>query len=252
VNILIVEDEATSREMLVAILKAEGAHKIMTASDGNEALRLMEDPRHPFDVVFLDLNLPMISGLDLLERVRATPACRFVRVIICTTSTDSATVVRAARLGVRHYMVKPADKIRVFEQLNIIKAEIAGLQKIEKPEEAAGRLGLDLPSYKTKVSATLESMEKWLTQAKANTPSVDRGQLATDSGRLKTDALDLGLREVGRRFSTLETRLSIDTKGADVSDSRAIEIAFIMSHLHGELNRVRSVLKIIAPDVARS
>jgi len=238
--------------MLVAILKAEGAHKIMTASDGNEALRLMEDPRHPFDVVFLDLNLPMISGLDLLERVRATPACRFVRVIICTTSTDSATVVRAARLGVRHYMVKPADKIRVFEQLNIIKAEIAGLQKIEKPEDAAGRLGLDLPSYKTKVSATLESMEKWLTQAKANTPSVDRGQLATDSGRLKSDALDLGLREVGRRFSTLETRLSIDTKGAEVSDSRAIEIAFIMSHLHGELNRVRSVLKIIAPDVARS
>jgi DNA-binding response OmpR family regulator len=238
--------------MLVAILKAEGAHKIMTAADGNEALRLMEDPRHPFDVVFLDLNLPMISGLDLLERVRATPACRFVRVIICTTSTDSATVVRAARLGVRHYMVKPADKIRVFEQLNIIKAEIAGLQKIEKPEDAAGRLGLDLPTYKTKVSDTLESMEKWLTQAKANTPSVDRGQLATDSGRLKTDALDLGLREVGRRFSTLETRLSIDTKGADVSDSRAIEIAFIMSHLHGELNRVRSVLKIIAPDVARS
>ena len=238
--------------MLVAILKAEGAHKIMTAADGNEALRLMEDPRHPFDVVFLDLNLPMISGLDLLERVRATPACRFVRVIICTTSTDSATVVRAARLGVRHYMVKPADKIRVFEQLNIIKAEIAGLQKIEKPEDAAGRLGLDLPSYKTKVSATLESMEKWLTQAKANTPSVDRGQLATDSGRLKSDALDLGLREVGRRFSTLETRLSIDTKGAEVSDSRAIEIAFIMSHLHGELNRVRSVLKIIAPDVARS
>ena len=60
------------KEGIAAILKAEGAHKIMTASDGNEALRLMEDPRHPFDVVFLDLNLPMISGLDLLERVRAT------------------------------------------------------------------------------------------------------------------------------------------------------------------------------------
>ncbi|HEY5227831.1 MAG TPA: response regulator [Opitutaceae bacterium] len=246
-NILIVEDEATSREMLVSILKAEGEHRIMTAADGDDALKLMEDPRHPFDVVFLDLMLPSISGLDLLERVRATPACRYVRVIICTTSTDSATVVRAARLGVRHYMVKPADKIRVFEQLNIIKAEIAGLQKIEKPEEAAGRLGLDMPAYKAKVSATLESMERWLTQAKASSHSSDRVQLASDTGRLKTDALDLGLREVGRRFSTLETRLTIEPKG-DVPDSRAIEIAFIMSHLHGELNRVRSVLKIMAPD----
>jgi hypothetical protein len=52
---------------------------------------------------------------------------------------------------------------------------------------------------------------------------------------------------VGRRFSTLETRLSIEPN-TDIPDSRAIEIAFIMSHLHGELNRVRSVLKIIAPD----
>lgn len=250
-NILIVEDEATSREMLLSILETEGDHKILTASDGDDALKLMADPRHPFDVVFLDLMLPSISGLDLLERVRATPACRFVRVIICTISTDSATVVRAARLGVRHYMVKPADKIRVFEQLNIIKAEIAGLQKIEKPEEAAGRLGIDVPAYKAKVGVTLEYMERWLTKAKAGARSTDRQQLAVDTGRLKTDALDLGLREVGRRFSTLETRLSIEPQG-EVPASRAIEIAFIMSHLHGELNRVRSVLKIIAPDRPQS
>jgi DNA-binding response OmpR family regulator len=235
--------------MLVNILKSEGEHQILTASDGDEALRLMGDPRHPFDVVFLDLMLPSISGLDLLERVRATPACRFVRVIICTTSTDSATVVRAARLGVRHYMVKPADRIRVFEQLNIIKAEIAGQQKIEKPEEAAGRLGIDLQAYKAKVGSTLENMERWLTHAKAGAQSADRRQLAVDSGHLKTDALDLGLREVGRRFSTLETRLTIEPN-SEVPDSRAIEIAFIMSHLHGELNRVRSVLKIIVPDKA--
>jgi hypothetical protein len=147
--------------------------------------------------------------------------------------------------------VKPADKIRVCEQLNIIKAEIAGLQKIEKPEEAAVRLGIDMPSYKTKVTSTLETMERWLTHAKAGAQSDDRHQLAVDSGRLKTDALDLGLREVGRRFSTLETRLSIEPNG-DVTDSRAIEIAFIMSHLHGELNRVRSVLKIMAPDRAEA
>ena len=56
---------------------------------------------------------------------------------------------------------------------------------------------------------------------------------------------------MGRRFSTLETRLSIETQG-DMPESRAIEIAFIMSHLHGELNRVRSVLKIMMPDKAVS
>ena len=144
-------------------------------------------------------------------------------------------------------MVKPPDRIRVYEQLNIIKAEIAGLQKIEKPEEAAGRLGIDLASYKAKVGTSLESMERWLTHAKAGAQSADRQRLAVDSGRLKAEALDLGLREVGRRFSTLETRLSIEPN-TDIPDSRAIEIAFIMSHLHGELNRVRSVLKIIAPD----
>ena len=48
--------------MLLSILKAEGDNRILTASDGDEALKLMEDPRHPFDVVFLDLLLPSISS----------------------------------------------------------------------------------------------------------------------------------------------------------------------------------------------
>lgn len=142
-----------------------------------------------------------------------------------------------------------SDKIRVLEQINIIKAEIAGLQKIEQPEETAQRLGIDIQTYKKRVGEALESMERWLTQAKAGAQSQDRKVLAKETGKLKDEAASLGLREVGRRFSTLETRLLIEPAG-DLPESRAIEVAFIMSHLHGELNRVRSVLKIMVPDKA--
>ena len=192
--------------------------------------------------------LPSISGLDLLERVRATPACRYVRVIICTTSTDSATVVRAARLGVRHYMVKPADRIRVFEQLNIIKAEIAGLQKIEKPEEAAGRLGIDLAAYKARVGSTLDDMERWLTKAKAGRPVRRQGAARRGLGPASRPTRWTWACARWAAGSRRSRRGSRSIPSGDVPDSRAIEIAFIMSHLHGELNRVRSVLKIIVPD----
>ncbi len=251
-NILIVEDEATSREMLLSILKSEGDHTILTAADGDDALKLMEDPRHPFDVVFLDLMLPSISGLDLLERVRATPACRFVRVIICTTSTDSATVVRAARLG------RPPLHGEALRQDPGLRAAEHHQGRDRRPaEDREARGGRRPPGHRHSGLQGEGGCDARPHGALAD-PGQGRGPARptassspSDTGRLKTDALDLGLREVGRRFSTLETRLSIEPQG-EVPDSRAIEIAFIMSHLHGELNRVRSVLKIIAPDKPQS
>lgn len=242
-NILIVEDEATSREILLAILASKGAHTFSTAADGDEALALLTKPDHGFDLVFLDLELPKISGLDLLERVKASPGYKPVRVIIATTTTDSATVIRAARLGVRHYMIKPADRIHVLEQVDLIQDELAGIPKIEAAEVVAARLGIDYAAYQQRVGAVLDTVEEWLNEARKKSTPATREEQVKALRVLRASVFELGFIDVARRLSSLDNRLSL-TPEENLPESRLIEVAFIISHLHQELQRIRTLLKV--------
>ena len=242
-NILIVEDEATSREILLAILASKGSHTFSTAADGDEAMALLTKPDHGFDLVFLDLELPKISGLDLLERVKASPGYKPVRVIIATTTTDSATVIRAARLGVRHYMIKPADRIHVLEQVDLIQDELAGLPKIESADVVTVRLGIEQAVYLEQVRTMLERVEEWLNEARKKSSPAVRQERVKALRLLRGSVVELGFLDIARRLSSLDNRLSL-TPEEDLPESRLIEVAFIISHLHQELQRIRTLLKI--------
>ena len=119
-TILIAEDEARHRDLLSHILGKWPEHRLTFAADGEEAWSLLDDPNRRFDVVFLDLSLPKLSGLDVLERVHRSPLHRSLECVICTARNDRETVAKAIGLGVRHYIVKPwtekiiADKLRLL------------------------------------------------------------------------------------------------------------------------------------------
>lgn len=121
-NILIAEDETRHRDLLGHILGRWPAHRLTFAADGEEAWTLLDDPNRVFDLVFLDLGLPKLSGLDLLRRLRSSPLHRRVEAIICSARSDRETVAQVIALGARHYIVKPwtekviADKLRLLAE----------------------------------------------------------------------------------------------------------------------------------------
>jgi len=106
-KILLVEDEPVSRLALTKILTALPEHQTTVAENGAIAWDLLDDPSRSFDVVFLDLELPKIDGFELLQRIRQAPLLRSLEVVVCTTSNDRPTVVKAAQHGARHYIIKP-------------------------------------------------------------------------------------------------------------------------------------------------
>ncbi len=102
-RILIVDDMAIVREPIAAALRANG-YETMTAENGREALHTLRSTAA--DVVLLDFTMPVMDGLAFLKALRADPHLRETHVIPLTVAADRASVLAAARLGVKRYIVK--------------------------------------------------------------------------------------------------------------------------------------------------
>src|SRR5580692_4947232 len=124
VEILYVEDDAADIELTLIALKDAGiANNMHIARDGAEALDFLfcRGPHSTRDfylpkVVLLDLKLPKVSGLEVLQAVRNDPQTRTVPVVVLTSSREQRDLVDSYQLGVNSYIQKPVD----FEQFNQI------------------------------------------------------------------------------------------------------------------------------------
>jgi CheY-like chemotaxis protein len=114
--ILLVEDNPDDEALTMRALKqSKLANEIVIARDGNEALEFMfgtgkfegRDVSHTPAVVLLDLKLPKLSGLEVLERLRADPRTKLVPVVVLTSSSEDEDMLRSYQLGANSYVRKP-------------------------------------------------------------------------------------------------------------------------------------------------
>jgi CheY-like chemotaxis protein len=104
-RILIVDDDAFTRELLRIQLVKDG-HSVKEAKDATEALRALL--QSDFELVFTDINMPYMDGVELAKAIMGDPKTRHVPVIVLTGSADQAAFERAERLGTR-LMTKPVQ-----------------------------------------------------------------------------------------------------------------------------------------------
>jgi adenylate cyclase len=131
-SILVVDDDRTNRLLLTRSLERLG-HSVLTAPDGREALDLLA--AHEPDLVLLDIVMPVMDGMTVLERMKADPALRDVPVIMISALEDLDSVVRCIELGAEDYLHKPFDPV-------LLRARIrAGLdrRRIQRLERARVR-----------------------------------------------------------------------------------------------------------------
>lgn len=107
-TVLVVDDEAGARRALMRVLGLKGYDSIGVA-DGLEALRALEE-RTP-DLVLLDVMMPGLGGLELLEILHADPRWKALPVVMMTAVSDTHTVNRAQQLGAKAYLVKATFSI---------------------------------------------------------------------------------------------------------------------------------------------
>ena len=135
-RLLIVDDVRENREILRRRFERHGFHAT-EAGGGLEALELLE--REAFDLVLLDMMMPGIDGLEVLERIRSKWSAGVLPVIMVTARSQSEDVVEALNRGANDYITKPVDfsiaLARVLTQLDRRRAEV----KIQQMNEALFR-----------------------------------------------------------------------------------------------------------------
>lgn len=111
-HVLVVDDSGPARLLIRQALEAWARRsgqrvEVVEAENGFEALR--ELPRTPFDLVLTDVNMPTLSGLELIRMIRARPEQKGLPVVAVSTERDAEDAERASRAGADAYLGKPFD-----------------------------------------------------------------------------------------------------------------------------------------------
>lgn len=132
--ILLVEDNLNDIELVLNALKRNNlANKVITARHGGEALdylyRRGEHAGRTEDPIFilLDLKMPKVDGLEVLQQIKSDEALKVIPVVMLTSSSEEADLVRSYRLGVNAYVIKPvefAQFVEAIRQLGVFWAVI--------------------------------------------------------------------------------------------------------------------------------
>lgn len=138
-DVLIVDDDPRVRALLELALLTNG-YTVREAADGFEAL--LEMAQDPPDAVVMDLSMPRIGGLEVLEALHGRGLTGEVPVVVHTGEDDPTLVERAASLGIAEYFLKPVDPETVVEALGehllADPADLATVTSIARSPAGAG------------------------------------------------------------------------------------------------------------------
>jgi len=116
--IMLVEDNQDDEELtLLALKESKILNEVFVARDGAEALDYLfaagqfagRDTSTLPQLILLDLKLPKISGLEVLERLRSDPHTRYIPVVVLTSSSEEEDILASYRLGANSYVRKPVE-----------------------------------------------------------------------------------------------------------------------------------------------
>ena len=117
VNILLVEDNPQDEELILRALKKQNlAGQVKVARDGAEALEILSGLDREgagllkdLKVILLDLKLPKISGLEVLQKIKADDRTKSIPVVCLTSSPEESDIIESYQLGANSYVVKPME-----------------------------------------------------------------------------------------------------------------------------------------------
>ena len=119
-RVLVVDDSAVMRKVIIGALSQAGIQDVQQAGDGREAVDAVKST--PFDVILMDWNMPNMLGIDAVKNIRAE-GCK-TPVIMVTTEAEKSRVIEALKSGANNYIIKPfqADTVVKKVQETLAKA----------------------------------------------------------------------------------------------------------------------------------
>ena len=189
-SILVADDNEMNREMLCRRLEKQG-YTVAAANDGQQALDMMAVEN--FDLLLLDIMMPVMDGYDVLEKMRADQKFKSIPVIVLTAESEASNIIRCIELGANDYLVKPFDMVVLRNRI------VRSLLNRRFREDVSGNIdwdGQQTPNVLVVEDNEMsrELLHKRVSRAGYQVSSVEDGQAAIDS--LTENPVDLVLLDI--------------------------------------------------------
>ncbi len=114
VRVLVVEDNVLNRQLLMALLKKVNIDAVV-ATQGEEAIALLAQAEEPFDLIFMDIQMPVMDGMDTTKHIRTNPSYNALPIIAITANAMPDERRRCLDVGMQDYLVKPLDRTLLYQ-----------------------------------------------------------------------------------------------------------------------------------------
>lgn len=152
-SILVVDDSAALREIIVLMLGSLGYRRVTEAVDGQDALERMQ--RAEFDLIVLDIEMPRMNGYEVLSTLRDDPVFRHVPVIVASGLSDLEAVAKCIDLGAEDFLLKPVNLV-------ILRARVASSLERKRLRDLEQLRLIELHQEKLLLAVEQEKSERLL------------------------------------------------------------------------------------------
>ncbi len=185
-HVLLIDDDPTNLMLLRAILSQDG-YELTSASDGASALSSIA--RSVPDLVLLDLRMPGIDGMTVVERLKADPATAMVPTVMVTGSAARAERLRAIDLGVDEFLTKPVDRIELRTRVRALLRLKHHIDQLERGENVLLTIARTVEARDPDLREHCQRMTRWVS---ACAQEFDAGRDDLRTLRLAASLHDIG------------------------------------------------------------
>ena len=228
---LVVDDDIVSRMALIDLLSVYGVFDLVEAEDGEAAWAQLAAGLRPV-ICFCDVRMPRMSGIDLLQKIKGTPALAALPFVLVSSASDRDTVLQAVSLGAVGYILKPLHAADARAHLEkIFKVTLDKLA--EDPVVTAQRLNIGSERLLAYLAAFGEQLVAGRRELAALLEAGNSGD-----ARLRVDAFLNGCTTLG----LWQAAATLDVARQGVSDSASLDaaLAAVADAVRRQANRMRA------------
>lgn len=247
-KILIVEDDADARTLMVDILSsAQVGYELLPAPDGLSAWQALQ-VHDDVSLAIVDLTLPGLSGLELITRMQGDKRFAEIPIIVCTGNTDRTTVGHVAAKGIRNFLVKPFTRATVLDRvLQLCRPTITDAPVVRDLSGARQRHEIDRETHRELLGHYIRVADLWAGDARRASDFARVRGLAIRALHLRQMLGSLGAAAAAARLQEAEQALGVYRVKPLASEMHQF---LKLTQQHGEklareLERLREVLETI-------
>lgn len=208
-KILIVDDDRVCRLLAQSVLRELPQAVLTEASDGLEAWEKLEEGLHP-DVCLVDLLMPRMDGIELVQKIRAAPPLRNLPIIICSMVNDRFRMAAALSLDAAGYLIKPFTPAILLAEVRRVLRPASNLDAAAA--QARQRSRLIISYYVHKMEGVVDQADRWVAQLRSAMAVGDRAGAAAHLTALKEATRANGLNRIADAAAKMEDRIYLESE----------------------------------------